>query len=56
MLPENIISQFRNDAQGLAEYFSKEYFLRHSKRFPLNPFQILTDLGIHFVFRKLGKR
>lgn len=55
MLPENIISQFRNDAQGLAEYFSKEYFLRHSKRFPLNSFQILTDLGIHFVFRKLDK-
>ena len=51
MLDKEIISKYRNDAQGLAKYFSDKYYHGHEKVFPLNPFQVLTDLGIHFVFR-----
>ena len=28
-----------------------EYFNTHERTFPINPFHVLTDLGIHFVFR-----
>ena len=50
MLDKEILNQYRNDAQGLARYFSEQYFKEHEKVFPINPFQVLTDLGIHFVF------
>ena len=55
MLDKEILNQYRNDAQGLARYFSEEYFKEHEKVFPINPFQVLTDLGIHFVFRNFDK-
>jgi Zn-dependent peptidase ImmA (M78 family)/fido (protein-threonine AMPylation protein) len=55
MLDKEILNQYRNDAQGLAKYFSKLYFKDHEKVFPINPFQVLTDLGIHFVFRDFDK-
>ena len=55
MLDKTILSQYRYDAQGLAEYFSEMYFKDHEKVFPINPFQVLTDLGIHFVFRNFDK-
>ena len=51
MLPDHIIEKYRNDAEGLAKYFSVEYFNTHERTFPINPFHVLTDLGIHFVFR-----
>lgn len=51
MLPEYIVEKYRNDAEGLAKYFSKEYFKNHERKFPINPFRVLTDLDIHFVFR-----
>lgn len=51
MLPDHIIEKYRNDAEGLAKYFSAEYFNTHERTFPINPFHVLTDLGIHFVFR-----
>lgn len=51
MLPGHIIEKYRNDAEGLAKYFSAEYFNTHERTFPINPFHVLTDLGIHFVFR-----
>ena len=50
MYSDEIIEQYRNDAQGLASYLGDDYFSRHEKKFPINPFQIMTDLGIHFVF------
>lgn len=55
MYSDKIIEQYRSDAQGLAEYFGNDYYSKHEKVFPLNPFQIMTDLGIHFVFRKFEK-
>lgn len=55
MLDKAILNQYRNDAQGLAKYFSEVYFRDHEKVFPINPFQVLTDLGIHFVFRDFDK-
>ena len=55
MLDKEILNQYRNDAQGLARYFSEKYFKEHEKVFPINPFQVLTDLGIHFVFRNFDK-
>ena len=55
MLDKEILNQYRNDAQGLARYFSEQYFKEHEKVFPINPFQVLTDLGIHFVFRNFDK-
>lgn len=53
MLDKYILEKYKNDAQGLAEYFADFYYETHDKIFPLNPFQILTDLGIKFVFRQL---
>ena len=55
MLDKAITNKYRNDAQGLAKYFSEQYFKEHEKRFPINPFQVLKDLGIHFVFRNFDK-
>ena len=55
MLSEEIIVRYQNDAQGLAEYFDMVYFTEHDRQFPLNPFRIMSDLGIHFVFRNFDK-
>lgn len=55
MLDKEILNQYRNDAQGLAKYFSELYFKDNEKVFPINPFQVLSDLGIHFVFRNFNK-
>lgn len=51
MFTKEELSNFLYDSQGFAEYFSSKYYETHTKVFPLNPFQILTDLNIHFVFR-----
>lgn len=51
MLREEVVEKYRNDAQGLAEYFSEKYFAIHKRVFPINPFQILKDLNIKFVFK-----
>ena len=55
MLSDDIINKYRNDAEGLAKYFSDLYFSNKKIEFPINPFQILTDYGIHFVFRNFNK-
>lgn len=55
MYSDEIIEQYRYDAQGLASYFGDDYFSRHEKKFPINPFQIMTDLGIHFLFRNFER-
>ena len=55
MLSKEIIDKYRNDAEGLANYYSNLYFSKHKREFPINPFQILTDNGIHFVFRNFER-
>lgn len=55
MFSDEVIEQYQNDAQGLASYFGRIYFTEHERVFPINPFQIMTDLGIHFVFRNFEK-
>ena len=51
MLEINEVKQYRTDAQGLAERFLNDYASNHEVSYPINPFQILTSLGIGFVFR-----
>ena len=38
-------------AEMLANIFLKEYYGETSITFPVNPFQMLTDLGIPFVLQ-----
>lgn len=42
-------------AESLAQFFLKDYFADKAIEFPLNPFQMLTDLGIPFIFRPFNK-
>lgn len=42
-------------AEKLAGIFLKEYFRDRTITFPINPFQMLTDLGIPFVLRPFNK-
>ncbi|NLT09665.1 MAG: ImmA/IrrE family metallo-endopeptidase [Ruminococcus sp.] len=42
-------------ADRLASTFFKEYFKNSTPTFPINPFQMLTDLGIPFLFRPFKK-
>ena len=39
-------------ADRLASTFFKEYFKNSTPTFPINPFQMLTDLGIPFLLRQ----
>ena len=55
MLDKAILDRYRFDAEGLAEEFSKNYFSSHERQFPINPFQVLSDLTVPFVFRNLDK-
>ena len=55
MLPKEVIETHRSNASGLAEYFSKWYFTDRPRTFPINPFQVLKDLGISFVFRNFER-
>lgn len=42
-------------AEKLADIFLKEYYGETGITFPINPFQMLTDLGIPFVLRPFKK-
>lgn len=42
-------------ADQLANTFSKEYFKDKDISYPINPFQMLTDLGITFLIRPFKK-
>lgn len=42
-------------AESLAQFFLKEYFADKTIEFPLNPFQMLTDIGVPFIFRPFNK-
>ena len=55
MLDKAILDRYRFDAEGLAEEFSKNHFSSHERQFPINPFQVLSDLNVPFVFRNLDK-
>lgn len=55
MLEKAILEKYKFDAEGLAKEFSAKYYSNHEKRFPINPFQVLSDFGIPFVFRNLDK-
>ena len=55
MLDKAILDRYRFDAEGLAEEFSKNYYSSHKRKFPINPFQVLSDLNVLFVFRNLDK-
>lgn len=50
-----ILSKYKFDAEGLAEEFLRFYFSSRQRQFPINPFQVLSDLGLSFVFRNLDK-
>lgn len=51
----SILNRFSNDPEGLACFFSGEILKDKEKIFPINPFEVLNDLGIPFVFRKMKK-
>ncbi len=55
MLDSSIIRRYAFDPQGLAAYYSAEYFKKHEMAYPINPFQLLRDAGVHFVFRDYGE-
>lgn len=42
-------------AEKLANVFLKEYFSGRELKFPINPFQMLEDMGIVFIFRPFDK-
>ena len=42
-------------AEQLAVIFLREYFSDKEISYPINPFQILTDLGVPFMFRPFNK-
>lgn len=44
-----------SDPETLAQRFLKLYFASKQTVYPINPFQVLTDLGIPFVFRPFEK-
>jgi Zn-dependent peptidase ImmA (M78 family)/fido (protein-threonine AMPylation protein) len=43
------------DPEELSDIFLKEYFGKNETVYPINPFQMLTDLGIPFTFRSFKK-
>ena len=55
MLDKSLLDTYEFDAEGLAREFSKQYFCSHERLFPINPFQVLSDLKVPFVFRNLDK-
>jgi Zn-dependent peptidase ImmA (M78 family) len=55
MLDTSIIRRFAVDPQGLAAYYTAEYVKKHEMTFPVNPFQLLRDAGVHFMFRDYKK-
>ncbi len=42
-------------AETLAQYFLRGYYAGKIIEYPINPFQILTDLGVPFTFRPFKK-
>lgn len=43
------------NADRLAEDFLKEYFKEEPIKYPINPFQILKDMGVMFLLQRYRK-
>ena len=55
IISEDIVAEYENDSEGLAEYFLNIFLCNQEITFPINPFDILKKLGVSFVFRNLEK-
>ena len=52
--PETI-NKYRFDAEGFADFFRVNYYKNSDVFYPINPFAIIQDLGIHYAFRNLDR-
>ncbi len=52
--PETI-NKYRFDAEGFADFFRLNYYKDSDVFYPINPFAIIQDLGIHYAFRNLDR-
>ena len=50
ILSEEIIRKYHNNPEGLADYFFHSVFT-NGISYPINPFAVLSEIGIPFVFR-----
>ena len=55
IISKEAIEQNKNNPEGLADYFISWYYKNRAIHYPINPFEILTEIGIPFVFRNLSK-
>lgn len=51
----NIINKYRFDAEGFADFFRKDYCRNFNISYPIDPFEIIYNLGIHYEFRNIDK-
>lgn len=51
----NTINKYRFDAEGFADLFRKDYYKNSDVSYPIDPFAIIYNLRIHYVFRNLDK-
>ena len=52
MLDKETITKYSNDAEELSMQFLKDYWEKRDKTFPINPFDMMNFLNVHFIFRK----
>jgi Fic family protein len=52
---QSAIYKYHNNPEGLADSFAASFYVNKDKTFPINPFGVFAELGIHFVFRNLNK-
>lgn len=54
---ENVKAAIERDAnpERLADAFIRDYFNEKQITYPINPFQMLTDLGVLFAFREFSR-
>lgn len=51
MLTAETIIKYSNNADELAKAFLNDYWVENTKSFPVNPFDMLKYLNVHFIFR-----
>ncbi|MDD5974100.1 MAG: Fic family protein [Spirochaetales bacterium] len=49
------IDKYRFDAEGFADFFRENYYKNFDVSYPIDPFAIINDLGIHYAFRNLDR-